>query len=107
MSKHKNPLKDLDQFLKQQAASFVTPTPLSERIKERDDSETRQHSTHLMPALAELAQADRNQFLDAIIEAAQKLNHPDRVMLINTALYLKHPDNWRDAVRTYWQQAKD
>jgi hypothetical protein len=34
MSKNKNPLKDLDLFLKQQAASFVSPTPLSEKIQE-------------------------------------------------------------------------
>jgi hypothetical protein len=31
MSKKKNTLKDLDEFLKQQAATLVPPTPLSEK----------------------------------------------------------------------------
>jgi len=33
MSKKKNTLKDLDEFLKQQAATLVPPTPLSEKIE--------------------------------------------------------------------------
>lgn len=32
MSKKKNTLKDLDEFLKQQAATLVTPTPLSAQL---------------------------------------------------------------------------
>lgn len=33
MSKKKNTLKDLDEFLKQQAATLVTPSKLSEKIE--------------------------------------------------------------------------
>lgn len=33
MSKKKNTLKDLDEFLKQQAATLVLPTPLSEKVE--------------------------------------------------------------------------
>ena len=34
MSKKKNTLKDLDEFLKQQAATLVTPTQLSDNISD-------------------------------------------------------------------------
>ena len=34
MSKKKNTLKDLDEFLKQQAATLVSPDKLSEKVDE-------------------------------------------------------------------------
>lgn len=102
MSKNKNPLKDLDLFLKQQAASFVSPTPLSERVPSVSpiSSET---GDDLINRLSTLAQQDREKFLDLIIQAAERDPSAENTMLINTALYLKSGVNWKEAVRQYWQ----
>jgi hypothetical protein len=104
MSKNKNPLKELDLFLKQQAASFVNPTPLSERIAATPSAkEIPVESDELVSHLVKLAQTDREKFLDLIIRAAEKDPSAENTMLINTALYLKSGDNWKEAVRQYWQ----
>ena len=102
MSKNKNPLKDLDLFLKQQAASFVSPTPLSERIA-TPVQHTSPESEDLIDSLSKLAETDRNRFLDLVIHAAEKLSSAENAMLINTALYLKNGENWKEAIRQYWQ----
>lgn len=104
MSKNKNPLKDLDLFLKQQAASFVNPTPLSERVASTPAAPTVPETTDdLITRLSALARHDREKFLDLIIQAAEKDQSPGSTMLINTALYLKSGANWKEAVRQYWQ----
>jgi hypothetical protein len=104
MSKNKNPLKDLDLFLKQQAASFVSPTPLSERIAANPAQEINgDKPEELIHQLIQLAQTDREKFLDLIIRAAENDPSPENTMLINTALYLKSGANWKEAVRQYWQ----
>lgn len=104
MSRNKNPLKDLDSFLRQQASSLVTPTPLSERITEkREDEDTKNDNRDIVQQLIHLAETDRKQFLDAVIAAAAASKFPENTLLINTALYLKHPDNWKDAVMNYWK----
>ncbi len=102
MSRHKNPLKDLDVFLRQQASSLATPTPLSERLEAEPTEEHAEKDT-VVKQLIRLAEADRKQFLDAIIQAAEASNHPESALLINTALYLKYPDNWKEAVTNYWK----
>lgn len=104
MSRHKNPLKDLDLFLRQQASSLVTPTPLSERISESATGpEIEKQTDDLVHQLIRLAETDRQQFLDAVIAAAAASQFPENTLLINTALYLKHPDNWKEAVMNYWK----
>ncbi|MCK6617822.1 MAG: hypothetical protein L6Q51_09260 [Cyclobacteriaceae bacterium] len=103
MSKNKNPLKDLDLFLKQQAASFVNPTPLSERVVSTSSEPGPETNDDLITRLSGLAQHDREKFLDLIIRAAEKDPSPGSTMLINTALYLKSGANWKEAVRQYWQ----
>jgi len=104
MSKNKNPLKDLDLFLKQQAASFVNPIPLSEQIANAPPAkETSAESDELVTHLINLAQTDREKFLDLIIQAAEKDPAPESTLLINTAIYLKSGGNWKEAVRQYWQ----
>lgn len=103
MSKNKNPLKDLDLFLKQQAASFVNPTPLSERIATPAEKENPVEADKLVTQLANLAQTDREKFLDLIIRAAENDPSAENTMLINTAIYLKSGANWKEAVRQYWQ----
>lgn len=105
MSRHKNPLKDLDLFLRQQASTLVTPTPLSERIGESETHtpEGEKQVGDVVQELIKLAETDRQQFLDAVITAAAASKFPENTLLINTALYLKHPDNWKEAVYTYWK----
>ncbi|MCS6973716.1 MAG: hypothetical protein N2044_03925 [Cyclobacteriaceae bacterium] len=103
MSRNKNPLKDLDLFLRQQASSLVTPTPLSERIPQEIEVPQGQPRQDLIQQLTQLAETDRQQFLDTVIEAAAASKFPENTLLINTALYLKHPENWKEAVLNYWK----
>jgi hypothetical protein len=106
MSKNKNPLKDLDLFLKQQAASFVNPTRLSEKIpvdapagiKTSDSSEET-----ILQSIERLIEQNPAALYDMLIQAAEKKTSPERTVLINTALYLKNTNNWKETVREYWR----
>jgi hypothetical protein len=104
MSKNKNPLKDLDLFLKQQAASFVSPTPLSEKIQSTSPGEVKSiaQAESLIESIGRLMDQNPNALYDALIEAAEQKTSTERTMLINTALYLKNTANWKDAIREYW-----
>jgi len=106
MSKNKNPLKDLDLFLKQQAASFVSPTPLSEKIQVETPSETTQPSTEesILQTLERLMDQNPASLYDMLIKAAEKKNSSERTMIINTALYLRNTNNWQNAIREYWKK---
>jgi len=106
MSKNKNPLKDLDLFLKQQAASFVSPTPLSDKIQVETPTETIQSSTEesILQTLERLMDQNPAALYDMLIKAAEKKNSSERTMLINTALYLKNTNNWQNAIREYWKK---
>ncbi len=125
MSKKKNTLKDLDEFLKQQAATLVSPVQLSEKIDAPEPvkqspapattvatfSEEVSAST-LLRDLNTLAAKEgssyRKKFYDLIIQSLENQNQslPEDKMLINTALYLKSGDNWKDAIRNYWKSNK-
>jgi hypothetical protein len=123
MSKKKNTLKDLDEFLKQQAATLVPPTRLSDQITEPAPKETvvvehrSSESKNNEPVssgdiLNQLQQLSKNagpsfrtELCDIIIKAVESQNHDtaeDR-MLINTALYLKGGAQWKEVVRNYWK----
>lgn len=108
MSKNKNPLKDLDLFLKQQAASFVSPTPLSEKIQvETPAEETRTTSASdetILQSMERLMDQNPAAFYDMLIEAAEKKTSAERTVLINTVLYLKNTRNWKEAIREYWSK---
>lgn len=111
MSKNKNPLKDLDLFLKQQAASFVNPTPLSEKIHVEAQSQTTQsETTHssseesILQTMERLMDQNPSALYDMLIKAAEKKSSSERTMLINTALYLKNTSNWQQAIREYWKK---
>ncbi len=120
MSKKKNTLQDLDEFLKQQATSLVTPEPVerqqpSQVVPPTDyssETEAREHVTTDMiyKDLVQLAQNDpdsfRQKFYALIIQVleAQSESMPEDKMLINTALYLKSGDQWKNAIRDYWSK---
>jgi hypothetical protein len=105
MSKNKNPLKDLDLFLKQQAAAFVTPTPLRERLSSPTVTPSAPPTTEeeLVARLSALAESDPKALFDLIIKAAEQLQGTENALLINTALYLKNGGSWEEAVREYWR----
>jgi hypothetical protein len=127
MSKKKNTLKDLDEFLKQQAATLVSPSRLNDPpslpSKEQPPAKEEETTTPAQPRqqhaavsaetllrdLQHLAKSDarllRHQLYDLIISATEAQNQysaEDR-MLINTALYLKGGDQWKNVIREYWK----
>lgn len=122
MSKKKNTLKDLDEFLKQQAASLVSPPKLSEpsaedtTLKESPvmQSQPREVSfTSVLEDLVELSEKEgtdfHKKFYDLIIHTIE-LNHhqiPEEKILINTALYLKSGQRWKEAISDYWRNRED
>ena len=152
MSKKKNTLRDLDEFLKQQAATLVAPQPLSETIRTQTPAAPAptpapepvpvSAPAHVPPTipptpeavaptatpapivahvhepvsaetilrdLNQLAQTGHGTFRKALYEViikameTQNQSLPEDKMLINTALYLKSGDNWKDVIREYWR----
>jgi hypothetical protein len=118
MSKKKNTLKDLDEFLKQQAATLVTPTQLSDTISEAlpektkadvPDEATEVTISKILTDLNTLAETEgpsyRTKFYDLIIQSveARQNSLPEDKMLINTALYLKSGEKWKEAIQQYWK----
>ena len=120
MSKKKNTLKDLDDFLKQQAATLVAPTALSDTLKEtvkeaKQDTAVVEVETEVsissilqdIHALSEKeGQAFRKKFYDLIVKSLESLpnSSSEDKMLINTALYLKNPESWKETIRSYWKE---
>lgn len=100
----KNPLNDLDQFLQQEAHSIVPPASLSDKLKQEN------HPSALVPhvspeeQLLTLAQQDPTAFYNLLISVGEKMEHKQSTMLINTALFLKNGDNWKEAVKEYWSK---
>jgi hypothetical protein len=133
MSKKKNTLKDLDEFLKQQAATLVTPDKLSDKVESKtihalaptEQAESKPNPTSatvvnqssvqvtresILNDLQTLARQNNvtfnDQFYDIIIKTVEMRGQftPEDKMLINTALYLKVGDRWKDVIREYWKK---
>ena len=110
MSKKKNTLQDLDDFLKQQAASLVTPETLTDTTEDKAEVQPLQQpfeekvSDGFQRSVAADDPMSRKKLYDFIIESleAQKNSSPEDKMLINTALYLKGGANWKNVIREYW-----
>ena len=121
MSKKKNTLKDLDEFLKQQAATLVTPTPLSEKVEEKPAAKATVVTPPVTPIAEEislekilddletLSQKEgttfRKKICDLILQSYENSHHssPEDKMLINTILYINGGAKWKDTVREYWR----
>jgi hypothetical protein len=118
MSKKKNTLKDLDEFLKQQAATLAGPevpdagqafTPVA---KESAGVEARGQISmeKILQDLQTLSEKEgddlRDKLYDLVLLAADRGFHtaPEDKMLINTVLYLKNGEHWKDAIRAYWRK---
>ncbi|MBT1704997.1 hypothetical protein [Chryseosolibacter indicus] len=121
MSKKKNTLKDLNDFLKQQAATLVAPEKLSVKTEEpvavkepltivdTQDTITINSLTDTIKAFAEQNSISLQETLYRVILTSlgtQNNLTPEDRMLINTALYLKHGSNWKEAIRGYWKDKK-
>jgi len=129
MSKKKNTLKDLDEFLKQQAASLVSPPSLREKIEEtappapaikeqpkveapppQAGAADEVSTASILQDLKTLSEKEgvffRQKLYDLIIQTleTQKKSLPEDKMLINTALYLKSGTLWKEAIREYWKK---
>jgi aspartokinase len=101
----KNPLNDLDQFLQQEASSIVAPSSLSDKLKQVTLSEvSAAPAISTEEQLLSIAQQNPTQFYDALISVGEKMEASKNTMLINTALYLKHGNNWKEAVKEYWSK---
>ncbi|MBL3658550.1 hypothetical protein [Fulvivirga sediminis] len=114
MAKRKNPLSDLDAFLKQEASSLVNP----EAIKNEDENNATPAAEAKAPEkpskeliiklLLLLAEEEGAAFQDSfyeIIKSTQEtlgLHSSEDKMLMNTILYLKNKPNWKESIADYW-----
>jgi hypothetical protein len=121
MSKKKNTLKDLDAFLKQQAATLVNPPRIALSLKDETtlelehDSESENVveetiSSHTILQKIRLLSAKegdgfKSQLYDLILKSVetQREISPEDKMLINTVLYIKSGSNWKETIRQYWK----
>jgi hypothetical protein len=111
MSKKKNTLKDLDAFLKQEAKSFVQPNkvepksveePLAE-VKTPQVSVSKELSNDdIVNYLSKLSGSD--DFYNIIKSSLEKsdINSSESKMLLNTLVYLKDKDHWKENIKSYW-----
>jgi hypothetical protein len=121
MSKKKNTLKDLDAFLKQQAATLVTPPRITPslanettlELEDESESETPVEETisyHTILEKIKLLSSKegsgfKSQLYDLILKSVetQREISPEDKMLINTVLYIKSGSNWKETIRHYWK----
>ncbi len=115
MSKKKNTLRDLDDFLKQQAANLVAPERLSDKLDVAQPAKSKPVATkddqeiEIVEQVKTLVQKNGHSSLcDIIIQSldTEKESSPEEMMLINTALYLKSGDSWKSEIKEYWKRRK-
>ena len=108
MAKRKNPLKDLNAFLKQEAKSFVTPDKVDATASKAAEPAIAQPPA---PALISheqvvdyIAKLPKDEFFALIQEALEQkpISTARDKMLINTLLYLKDQTNWKENIKAYW-----
>ncbi|MTI20005.1 hypothetical protein E1176_03125 [Fulvivirga sp. RKSG066] len=110
MAKRKNPLKDLDDFLKQEATSFVKPDATEKPAESITSERTPLTADEIIEAIGQLASKDQETYrkeLFLIIKTSlERLDHSsaDDKMLINTLLYLQDKNNWKENIKTYWSE---
>lgn len=111
MAKRKNPLKDLDAFLKQEAKNFIQPNKVETT---KADSSTA-HNTHtesnasidqkeVIKFLSELKIKNSDSFYHVLRSVTEQsgLESSENKMLMNTILYLQNKEDWKEAIRDYW-----
>ena len=121
MSKKKNTLKDLDEFLKQQAATLVSPSRIKEQqpVENREEEQStsvvnvpveqsvsRSSIERALLTLQEQKGSDfKNELYTIVLHTLEKQREfsPEDKMLVNTLLYLKHGPSWKEAIRDFWR----
>ncbi|QSE97263.1 hypothetical protein [Fulvivirga lutea] len=115
MAKRKNPLKDLDAFLKQEAKSFVEPKKVAKDesaafqspppVKEESESAALPLNENSVKSFLKALKAKGDEeFLDLLLSVAEESDKDSSKskMLINTLLYLKDQKNWKENIKAYW-----
>jgi hypothetical protein len=116
MAKRKNPLKDLDAFLKQEAKNFVQPNRVTEKTKEEEvavpapkkreaaPTPTPLSKESVMEYMANLSQSSNKEFYEIVKTSLEKsgAKSAEDKMLINTLLYLNDKTNWKENIKAYW-----
>lgn len=111
MAKKKNTLKDLDAFLKQEAKSFVQPDTVKKEVQPEAPQSVTEKPVPQATAIDDnsviefLASKQSAQDMYSIIQNAIEKSgrtSAENKMLINTLLYLKDKDNWKENIKTYW-----
>ena len=127
-AKKKNPLKGLDDFLKQEASSLVTP----DKVSVADEGTTKAEAD--MPGKAEekvtsgapiawsldqvkamalqmieklnAAEDGTEALYEIALKTAESLpeDDPKRPLLINTVLYVIGGEEWKSSVQAYWEK---
>lgn len=108
MAKRKNPLQDIDAFLSQEATNLVKPDTIPSDSSKEVRPEPIIAESNLEDVLKEWMKTQgegfRTPLYDVILktlENAPSSTSKDK-MLINTLLYLKNPDSWKDVIKEYW-----
>ena len=111
MAKKKNTLKDLDAFLKQEAKRFVQPDTVKKEVEPKDPSKKREQPELATKAIDDesvinfLANKESSDELYKIIQSSIEKSgrtSAENKMLINTLLYLKDKNNWKENIKAYW-----
>lgn len=107
MAKRKNPLKDIDSFLKQEASALIKPDKIE--AQERESLGTTSLSKEdVLNYFNQLASKDKNEFKASLLEISKSslethgLSKAEDKMLMNTILYLQHPEDWKKVITEYW-----
>ena len=130
MSKRKNTLNDLEEFLKLQASTLATPKPVDVprevtnqpatesvvRVESKPMVEVVEKVVEkivqapaapvdIQAELQKIASRDRSEFFDLALKTMDSIPHTQAkdALLINTLLYLKHGDNWKAGIENYWK----
>jgi hypothetical protein len=127
MSKRKNTLNDLEEFLKLQASTLAAPKPVdvprepepvAASVEEKRPVEVVERVVEkiiekIVPApaqvvdlkeeLQKIASRDKAEFYTLLLNTFNTVPQAKDALLINTLLYLKHGDNWKAGIENYWR----
>ena len=99
---NKNPLNDLDQFLQQQASSFVSPASLSDKLNEPQNENVKVEG-NIADHLLQLAKENPHAFYKLLIQVGEEHLAQPNSLLINTAIILANPTSWKEEIEKYWK----
>lgn len=113
MSKKKNTLSDLEEFLKSQASTLVQPPAVEGMPEPSEAAPIKQPIAAQQPVPSrmsleneffELFAKDRPAWYRLVLKACEQGLHdnPKLALLINTTMYVQHGSDWKTAIERYW-----